>query len=195
MPEGHLCCGSAGTYNILQPEIAARLRDRKVAISKYRPDVIAAGNIGCIAQLAAGTAIPAAMVRANHLGQPRAGSGTAQAATSTAKAKIGKAIMAKKRKAKEGRQGQKACGEACGSGAPEKGRRAEARPQGESQIKGQADAPRREIEAAAAFIRTCGAAADDRARSRGDADRAATVAVPLVPGDFPPAAQDDTPDK
>jgi len=59
VPEGHLCCGSAGTYNILQPEIARRLRDRKVGnIEKLKPDAIAAGNIGCIAQIAAGTTIP-----------------------------------------------------------------------------------------------------------------------------------------
>jgi glycolate dehydrogenase iron-sulfur subunit len=59
VPEGHLCCGSAGTYNILQPALADRLRDRKVAnIERLRPDVIAAGNIGCITQIAAGTAIP-----------------------------------------------------------------------------------------------------------------------------------------
>jgi glycolate dehydrogenase iron-sulfur subunit len=59
VPEGHLCCGSAGTYNILQPALAAQLRTRKVAnIERLKPDVIAAGNIGCITQLAAGTAIP-----------------------------------------------------------------------------------------------------------------------------------------
>ena len=59
VPEGHLCCGSAGTYNILEPELARRLRDRKVGnIEKLKPDVIAAGNIGCITQIAAGTAIP-----------------------------------------------------------------------------------------------------------------------------------------
>ena len=59
VPEGHICCGSAGTYNILQPEIAARLRERKVAnIERVRPDVIAAGNIGCITQIARGTGIP-----------------------------------------------------------------------------------------------------------------------------------------
>ncbi len=59
VPEGHLCCGSAGTYNILQPSLADRLRDRKVAnIERLQPDVIAAGNIGCITQLATGTAIP-----------------------------------------------------------------------------------------------------------------------------------------
>ncbi len=57
--EGHLCCGSAGTYNILQPAIANRLRDRKVAnIERLEPDVIAAGNIGCMTQIASGTAIP-----------------------------------------------------------------------------------------------------------------------------------------
>jgi glycolate oxidase iron-sulfur subunit len=59
VPEGHLCCGSAGTYNILQPGLADRLRDRKVAnIERLEPDVIAAGNIGCITQIAAGTGIP-----------------------------------------------------------------------------------------------------------------------------------------
>jgi glycolate oxidase iron-sulfur subunit len=59
VPEAHLCCGSAGTYNILQPELARRLRDRKVGhIETTGPDVIAAGNIGCITQIAAGTAIP-----------------------------------------------------------------------------------------------------------------------------------------
>jgi glycolate oxidase iron-sulfur subunit len=59
VPEGHLCCGSAGTYNMLQPEIATRLRDRKVAnIERVRPDVIATGNIGCIAQIVAGTSVP-----------------------------------------------------------------------------------------------------------------------------------------
>jgi len=57
--EGHLCCGSAGTYNILQPAIANRLRDRKVSnIERLAPDVIAAGNIGCMTQIASGTAVP-----------------------------------------------------------------------------------------------------------------------------------------
>jgi glycolate oxidase iron-sulfur subunit len=60
IPEGHLCCGSAGTYNIMQPDIARRLRERKVGtIERLRPDVIAAGNIGCITQIAAGTELPA----------------------------------------------------------------------------------------------------------------------------------------
>ncbi|MDB5591976.1 glycolate oxidase subunit GlcF [Enterovirga sp.] len=59
VPEGHICCGSAGTYNILQPEIANRLRARKVAhIARVRPDVIATGNIGCITQIGKGTDIP-----------------------------------------------------------------------------------------------------------------------------------------
>ena len=50
--DAHLCCGSAGTYNILQPAIAARLGDRKAeAISKLAPDVIATGNIGCATQI------------------------------------------------------------------------------------------------------------------------------------------------
>ena len=57
--EGHLCCGSAGTYNILQPELAARLRARKVAnIEATGADVIATGNIGCMTQIAPATAIP-----------------------------------------------------------------------------------------------------------------------------------------
>ena len=59
VPEGHFCCGSAGTYNILQPEIATALRDRKVAnIERIAPDLIAAGNIGCITQIATGTSLP-----------------------------------------------------------------------------------------------------------------------------------------
>jgi len=59
VPDGHLCCGSAGTYNILQPDIARRLRERKVGtIERLRPDVIAAGNIGCVTQIAAGTHVP-----------------------------------------------------------------------------------------------------------------------------------------
>ncbi len=58
-PESHLCCGSAGTYNILQSQIADQLRDRKVAnIESTAPDVIAAGNIGCLTQIGGGTEIP-----------------------------------------------------------------------------------------------------------------------------------------
>ena len=59
-PKAHLCCGSAGTYNILQPEIAGRLRDRKVATLErdQAPQVIATGNIGCMTQIGAGTAVP-----------------------------------------------------------------------------------------------------------------------------------------
>ncbi|MEO6843139.1 MAG: glycolate oxidase subunit GlcF [Bradyrhizobium sp.] len=59
VPESHLCCGSAGTYNILQPDIANQLRDRKVAnIAMVKPDMIAAGNIGCMVQIAGGTSVP-----------------------------------------------------------------------------------------------------------------------------------------
>jgi glycolate oxidase iron-sulfur subunit len=59
IPEGHLCCGSAGTYNILQPVIATELRDRKIRnIRSVAPDIVAAGNIGCITQIAAGANLP-----------------------------------------------------------------------------------------------------------------------------------------
>jgi len=59
VPEGHLCCGSAGTYNMLQPEIAARLRDRKIAnIESTSPEIVATGNIGCMTQIGSATAIP-----------------------------------------------------------------------------------------------------------------------------------------
>ena len=59
IPEGHICCGSAGTYNMLQPELSGELRDRKVAnIHTVAPDVVATGNIGCMAQLQSGMDIP-----------------------------------------------------------------------------------------------------------------------------------------
>jgi glycolate dehydrogenase iron-sulfur subunit len=59
VPEAHLCCGSAGTYNMLQPELAARLQQRKVAnIESTHPDMVAAGNIGCIEQIAGATSLP-----------------------------------------------------------------------------------------------------------------------------------------
>jgi glycolate oxidase iron-sulfur subunit len=59
VPEGHLCCGSAGTYNILQPELARELRDRKIGnIAAVKPDIVASGNVGCMVQIAGGTAIP-----------------------------------------------------------------------------------------------------------------------------------------
>ncbi|WP_413873991.1 glycolate oxidase subunit GlcF [Albidovulum sp.] len=57
--DAHLCCGSAGTYNLLQPEISAELKRRKVAtLEARRPDVIAAGNIGCMIQIGSGSAVP-----------------------------------------------------------------------------------------------------------------------------------------
>jgi glycolate oxidase iron-sulfur subunit len=59
VPEGHICCGSAGVYNILQPDIAGRLRSRKAArIESVKPAAIATGNIGCIVQIAQATQIP-----------------------------------------------------------------------------------------------------------------------------------------
>jgi len=52
VPESHICCGSAGTYNILQPELAGELGERKAGnIKKVKPDLVATGNIGCISQL------------------------------------------------------------------------------------------------------------------------------------------------
>ncbi len=57
--ESHLCCGSAGTYNMLQSEIATRLRDRKVGhLEALAPDIIAAGNIGCMTQIGSASGVP-----------------------------------------------------------------------------------------------------------------------------------------
>lgn len=57
--DSHLCCGSAGTYNLMQPEISAVLKDRKVRTLEARdPQVIAAGNIGCMMQIGSGTDVP-----------------------------------------------------------------------------------------------------------------------------------------
>ena len=57
--DAHLCCGSAGTYNLLQPEISEQLKNRKVGTLEAKsPQVIAAGNIGCMVQIASGTQIP-----------------------------------------------------------------------------------------------------------------------------------------
>ena len=59
VPEGHLCCGSAGTYNMLEPKLADALRSRKLGnIASTKPEVVAAGNIGCINQLADGSGVP-----------------------------------------------------------------------------------------------------------------------------------------
>jgi glycolate oxidase iron-sulfur subunit len=53
--EAHICCGSAGTYNLLQPEISAKLRERKLDnLGRTRGDLVASGNIGCITQLSGG---------------------------------------------------------------------------------------------------------------------------------------------
>ena len=57
--DSHLCCGSAGTYNLMQPEISGQLKDRKIRTLEARsPDLIAAGNIGCMMQIGSGTEIP-----------------------------------------------------------------------------------------------------------------------------------------
>ncbi|MEM7642484.1 MAG: glycolate oxidase subunit GlcF [Pseudomonadota bacterium] len=57
--DAHLCCGSAGTYNLMQPEISAELKARKVAtLIERQPDIIAAGNIGCMIQIGSAAAVP-----------------------------------------------------------------------------------------------------------------------------------------
>ena len=57
--DAHLCCGSAGTYSILQPELAGRLKANKLgALEAQHPDVIATANIGCMTHLQSGTVIP-----------------------------------------------------------------------------------------------------------------------------------------
>jgi glycolate oxidase iron-sulfur subunit len=67
VPEGHICCGSAGVYNILQPEIAGQLRDRKIGnIEKTKPMLVATGNIGCMTQLAKGFADKGAVTPVVH---------------------------------------------------------------------------------------------------------------------------------
>ena len=59
IPNGHICCGSAGTYNMLQTEIADKLlKDKIKNIEKVKPDIISTGNIGCISQISSGTKIP-----------------------------------------------------------------------------------------------------------------------------------------
>lgn len=58
IPDGHICCGSAGSYNVLQPELAGQLRELKLkAIESVKPDCVATGNIGCMTQLTGG-AVP-----------------------------------------------------------------------------------------------------------------------------------------
>ena len=59
IPDGHLCCGSAGTYNLLQNDISKRLLKNKILnIEKIKHQFITTGNIGCITQIAQGTKIP-----------------------------------------------------------------------------------------------------------------------------------------
>ncbi len=57
--DAHLCCGSAGTYNLLQPQISQELKSRKInSLEDKSPQIIAAGNIGCMVQIASGTSVP-----------------------------------------------------------------------------------------------------------------------------------------
>ena len=57
--DSHLCCGSAGTYNLMQPELSKQLKVLKVrTLEAKTPDVISAGNIGCMIQIGSGTGVP-----------------------------------------------------------------------------------------------------------------------------------------
>jgi glycolate oxidase iron-sulfur subunit len=57
--DNHLCCGSAGTYSVLQPKLSYQLRDRKVEnLAKLEPQMIVSANVGCITHLQSGTAVP-----------------------------------------------------------------------------------------------------------------------------------------
>ena len=57
--DSHLCCGSAGTYNLMQPEISGQLKELKVrSLEAKNPDIIAAGNIGCMMQIGSGSSVP-----------------------------------------------------------------------------------------------------------------------------------------
>ena len=59
VPEGHICCGSAGTYNMLRPHLAQKLQARKVEhIARVAPQIVAAGNIGCMEQIAGSAEVP-----------------------------------------------------------------------------------------------------------------------------------------
>src|SRR5262249_7719643 len=59
VPDAHLCCGSAGTYSILQPKLSRRLLENKVsALESGSPEVIAPANIGCLAHIQSGTCLP-----------------------------------------------------------------------------------------------------------------------------------------
>jgi glycolate oxidase iron-sulfur subunit len=77
--ESHLCCGSAGTYSVLQPELATALRDRKLAnLAATAPQAIVSANIGCITHLQSGTNTPVLhwielVARALPSGGPRSG--------------------------------------------------------------------------------------------------------------------------
>jgi glycolate oxidase iron-sulfur subunit len=86
--DAHLCCGSAGTYSILQPELAERLKANKLAaLGAARPDVIATANIGCMTHLQSGTPIPIRhwieLIDAATVESPRGASATALSASVT----------------------------------------------------------------------------------------------------------------
>ena len=109
VPEGHICCGSAGVYNILQPELAAELGKRKAGnVASTEPDIVAMGNIGCLTQLrrhgstpavhtvelldwATGGPMPPRLVKAG-LGPPRAAPPSASSAAGPATGESSSAI-------------------------------------------------------------------------------------------------------
>jgi glycolate oxidase iron-sulfur subunit len=59
VPDSHLCCGSAGTYSILQPELSGQLlRNKVAALESGQPEIVATANIGCLTHIQGGTALP-----------------------------------------------------------------------------------------------------------------------------------------
>ncbi|RTL48412.1 MAG: glycolate oxidase iron-sulfur subunit [Bradyrhizobiaceae bacterium] len=100
VPESHLCCGSAGTYNILQPDIAKKLRERKIAnIASVKPDIISAGNIGCMIQIGSIRNVDGSFIPVVHTvelldwmtGGPRPEFGETELGATTKSSRIGSA--------------------------------------------------------------------------------------------------------
>ena len=172
--EGHLCCGSAGTYNILQPDIAGRLLDRKIGnIDKIAPDVIAAGNIGCITQIAGWHSHSGgAYGRVDRLGDRRTGAGAIEGPLTARRRRSWRrsARQGKKKVAKAKRRGATARKKQRGTSK----RRSKGEKTGRSRNAGP---PKRSCRHA---TQRRSAAADERTRTCGDADRGAAVAVSLV---------------
>ena len=182
VPEAHLCCGSAGTYNIFQPEIAGRLRDRKVSnieTDQARRDRRGQYRLHHADRLRHGDP-GGASGRAGRLGDRRAGAGafegTCQCVASQQGERHGQEAEGKeklKRRRRRSARRPPAARKRC------KVRRSAARkPARKAKAKADAEAPRREEHASAAgHLRR---AAADGDRSRGDADRATACAIPVL---------------